>query len=256
MRLGAGGASGTGGTLRASTAASPVAAPMTASSTTASRAKARPSAGSSVSRVAMLRRCSQPSTPRATSASVFSATTRPYAVATAPSDPSRIHACCTPVTRDEGEAPRGHGGVARDGRAEVGAERAAHGHEGHQPADPHDDPGQVQAERVDGVLVARRPGGVAGEGEDDDRGEGQDGEPRHRRPPRRERRRDRHDEGDERADQQDPRRLEGPRERHELGEQVGARQRRARERGEGQHDHEQRGDRPDARRRARPSGSP
>ena len=50
-----------------------------------------------------------------------------------------------------------------------------------QAAGPHDDPEQVQAERVDGVLVARRPGGVAGEGEDDDRAEGQHGEPRHRR---------------------------------------------------------------------------
>ena len=71
---------------------------MTAISTTASRANVRPSPGSAASRVAMLRRCSQPSTPSVTSATVLSRTTTPYAVATAPSDPSRIQACCTPVT--------------------------------------------------------------------------------------------------------------------------------------------------------------
>ena len=66
-----------GGMLRASTAASPVAVPMTTSSPTASLAKARPSPGSAARRVAMPRRCSQPSTPSATRATVFSATTAP-----------------------------------------------------------------------------------------------------------------------------------------------------------------------------------
>ena len=63
--------------LRASTAASPVAAPMTATSTIANRAKARPSPGSAVSRVAIERRCSQPSTPSDTIASVFIASIYP-----------------------------------------------------------------------------------------------------------------------------------------------------------------------------------
>ena len=54
---------------------------------------------------AMLRRCSQPSTPSATMASVFSATTAPYAVNSPSSDPSRIQACCMPVSGDGGEAP-------------------------------------------------------------------------------------------------------------------------------------------------------
>jgi hypothetical protein len=46
-------------------------------STTASRANARPSPGRAVSTSTMLRRCSQPSTPSATIATVFSSTTSP-----------------------------------------------------------------------------------------------------------------------------------------------------------------------------------
>ena len=105
MRLGAGAASGTGGTLRASTAASPVAAPMTVTSTTASRANTRPSPGRCASTSTMLRRCSQPSTPSTTMATVFRATTAPYAVNSPSIDPSRIQACCAPL---RATAPKHH----------------------------------------------------------------------------------------------------------------------------------------------------
>ena len=113
-------------------------------------------------------------------------------------------------------------------------------------------PSQVQAERVDGVLVARRPGGVAGEGEDDDRGEGQDGEPRHRATAASRAAAEAATTTATRALMSRTRVVSRVHANDTSWvEQVGAGQRRARERGEGQHDLEERGDRPDARRRRR-----
>ena len=105
-------------------------------------------------------------------------------------------------------------------------------------------PSRCTPSALTAVLVARRPRGVTGEGQDDDRGQGEQREPGHRRPSGGEPGRHRHHHGDERADQQHPGRLEGPGERDQLVDQGGAVQRRAGEVGEGQHHLEQRGDRP------------
>ena len=71
-------------------------------------------------------------------------------------DPRLLH----PGHRHEGEAPEGDRRVPRHRRPEVGPQPATHRDEGDEAADPHDDPQQVHAQGVDRVLVARRPGGM------------------------------------------------------------------------------------------------